>query len=547
MMPRKEGKEMGKGFTKIVKMALFIALFSLPFWPIPSSAQLQEAVMGRAFAVKQGGACWEVTPLAENKDAVSFYNYYNFEAHTGLERPDQSLLFLYRDMISKEVSLFVIHDAPGSGSGGKVIFSFQDLPLEATLMLKDDVANFFVPDTYLFNPPQAQAIWNWTGDHTDGLVISRLRTDELGVKIIPEFIRGIDKWNLLSVDRGIVNYIELDKGQPIIITINEPPVADFTYSPSRPELHMPVVFDASPSYDPDGEIVRYEWDFGDGVREVKKTPVHIYEEPGIHKVTLKVTDNCGRSTTIRKIVKPIEVSASRRIVIFPSFEMVPEIPFKVEVIMGINLDLNALGLREDLPKGWRVEKIEISPPEAKAKDPIKIVQVDGAPRIEGFWKDLKAGDTITVTYWVRIPSDYPKIDGDAVFIKGDVEGFAPRFEYPVAGDSKVRVVSTLSIEVVLSSLEPLEKDDPNTNKDLNVDPYCVEWVKDKVECYLITPEPPFTIDEWEVQQAEKFWQYEKPVPLTGGKIVDLKMLLRLYSYYGLQLSVIESLPKNDDG
>ena len=535
---------MNKKFRKILKIVLSIALISLPLWFMPSYAQVQEAVTGSAFAVKQGGACWEVTPLAEDKDAVSFYNYYNFEAHTGLERPNQSLLFLYRNMISKEVSLFIIHDAPKDGSGGRAIFSFKDLPLEAWLALKDDIADFFVQDTYYFNPPEAKATWNWTGDHTDGLVISGLRTDELGIKIVPEFIRGIDGWSLLSMERGRVDYIELDKNRPVTITINEPPVADFTYNPLRPELGKPVVFDASSSYDPDGAIVRYEWDFGDGTREVKKNPVHIYEEPGIHKVTLTVTDNCGRSTTIKKIVKPIEVSASRRIVIFPSFEMVPDIPFKVEVTMGINLDLNALGLREDLPKGWMVEKTEVSPPEVRVKDPLKVVEVNGVPRVEGFWKDLKAGDTITVTYWVRIPSDYPKIDGDAVFIKGDVEGFAPTFEYAVGGDSKVRVVSTLPIEVVISSLEPYE-DDP-TNNDINIDPYCVEWVKDQVECYLIAPEPPFTIDEWEIQQAEKFWWYERPVPLTGGQIIDLKMLLRLHSYYGLQLSVAEPLPNGDD-
>jgi len=527
-----------------MKIALLLLIASVTASPgsAPPFAQ-EEAVTGSAFAVKQGATCWEVTPLAADKDAVSFYDYYNFEAHTGLERPDQSLLFLYRDMITKEVSLFVIHDAPKDGSGGKAHFTFTGLPPGADPVLKDDVADLFVRDTYYFNPPEAEARWNWTGDHTDGLVIGGLRTDELAIKIFPEFISGIARWNLLSLERGRVDYIKLDKSQPVTITLNEPPVADFTYSPERPELGKPVIFDASPSYDPDGEIVRYEWDFGDGTREVKKTPVHIYEEPGVHKVTLTVTDNCGRSTTIREIVKPVEVSTARRIVIFPSHEMVPGIPFKVEVTMRVNLDLNALGLREDLPKGWQVEKTEVSPPEVKAKDPIKVVEVDGVPRVEAFWRDLKAGETITVGYWVRIPPDYPKVDDDAVYVKGDVEGFAPTFEYPVGGESKVRVVSTLPIEVVISSLEPYEEDDPPES---DVDPYCVEWVKDQVECYLIAPEPPFTVDEWEIEQAEKFWWYGKPVPLTGGQILDLKMLLRLHSYHGLQLSVAEPLPDGDD-
>ena len=530
--------------TKTIRTALFIALVMMPMGLVSSFAQ-EETAMGSVFAVKQGAVCWEITPLADDKTAEEFYNYYNFEAHTGLERPNQSLLFLYRDMISKEVSLFVIHDAPMDGSGGKARFTFAGLPSGADPVVKDDnPGGFCGKDTYLFDLPEAEVRWNWQREHTDGLVISGVRTDELEIRIFPEFISGIDRWNLLSVERGRVDYIKLDKFQPVTITLNEPPVADFTYSPERPELGKPMIFDASPSYDPDGTIVRYEWDFGDGTREVKKNPVHTYEEPGVHRVTLTVTDNCGRSTTIKKIVKPIEVSATRRIVIFPEFEMVPDIPFKVEVTLKVNLDLNALGLREDLPKGWQVEKTEVFPPEVVEKDPLKVVEIDGAPRVEGFWRGLGAGEVVTVTYWVRIPPDYPKIDDDAVFITGDVEGFAPTFEYPVGGDSKVRVVSILPIEVVISSLEPYEEDDPPG--EISVDPYCVEWVKDQVECYLIAPEPPFTVDEWEIQQAEKFWWYERPVPLTGGQILDLKMLLRLHSYYGLQLSVAEPLPNGDD-
>lgn len=534
-----------KKFTYVTRATFFIALIALSLLLVPTYAQLQETVTGTAFAVKQGGACWEITPLAEDRDAASFYDYYNFEAHTGLERSNRSLLFLYRNMLSKEISLFVIHDAPQDASGGRASFSFRGLPLEAKLRLRDDVVDHFMPDTYSFNPPQAEANWRWTGAHTDGLVISELRTDELELKVVPEFTRGIDGWNLLSKQRGTIDYIELDMNQPVTITTNGPPVADFTYSPLRPKIGKPTVFDASNSHDPDGTIVRYEWDLGDGTRELKRNPVHVYEDPGIHKVTLTVTDNCGRTATIKKIIKPIEVTATRRIVIFPSHEMVPSIPFRVEVTMSANLDLTALGLRDDLPKGWSVGKIEVQPPEVREKDPIKAVNIDGFYRIEGFWKDLAAGDTVTINYWVKIPADYPKIDGDAVYIKGDVEGFAPTFEYTVKGDSKVRVVSTLPIEPVVASLEPFEKDDPDGSS--NVDPYCMEWVKEQIECYRISPEPPFTVDEWEIEQAEKFWWHEKPVPLTGGQILDLKMLLRLHSYHGLKLSVAEPLPNGDDG
>lgn len=86
-----------------------------------------------------------------------------------------------------------------------------------------------------------------------------------------------------------------------ISNIDHPPTASFTYSPSAPEINEIITFDASASSDPDGEIARYEWDFGDGTytNETDPTTTHAYNETAIYTVTLTVIDNATATQKIK--------------------------------------------------------------------------------------------------------------------------------------------------------------------------------------------------------------------------------------------------------
>ncbi len=53
---------------------------------------------------------------------------------------------------------------------------------------------------------------------------------------------------------------------------------------------MTVVFDGGSSYDPDGQIVSYVWDFGDGDNSTEPNPIHTYNDAGTYTATLTVTD-----------------------------------------------------------------------------------------------------------------------------------------------------------------------------------------------------------------------------------------------------------------
>jgi PKD repeat protein len=74
-----------------------------------------------------------------------------------------------------------------------------------------------------------------------------------------------------------------------------PPVVIFTVSPKALILGEEAEFDAAESYDPDGEIVSFSWDFdGDGVYDYTSDKPYAkfkYTEADIYTVTLTVTDN----------------------------------------------------------------------------------------------------------------------------------------------------------------------------------------------------------------------------------------------------------------
>jgi len=75
-----------------------------------------------------------------------------------------------------------------------------------------------------------------------------------------------------------------------IVPPNEPPVA-VILGPSSAEVGDLVTFDGSASDDPDGTIVSYLWDFGDGNTSTTMESNNTYTLPGVYSVKLTVTDD----------------------------------------------------------------------------------------------------------------------------------------------------------------------------------------------------------------------------------------------------------------
>lgn len=87
------------------------------------------------------------------------------------------------------------------------------------------------------------------------------------------------------------------------IFADRPPTARCTLTPASPLVYEPVAFDASMSSDPDGRVVDFAWDFGDGVKASGMLVRHAFAAPGAYHVTLDIMDNgSGTDRAVQDLV-----------------------------------------------------------------------------------------------------------------------------------------------------------------------------------------------------------------------------------------------------
>lgn len=79
----------------------------------------------------------------------------------------------------------------------------------------------------------------------------------------------------------------------------------FTATPAYDYPPLDVTFDASASSSPNGPIVDYSWDFGDGATASGVIVTHTYNEKGVYDVTLEVRDSTGETGARTKSVEAL--------------------------------------------------------------------------------------------------------------------------------------------------------------------------------------------------------------------------------------------------
>ncbi len=85
---------------------------------------------------------------------------------------------------------------------------------------------------------------------------------------------------------------------------NKPPTARFTMRPESPRALETVLFDARGSFDPDGGVALFTWDFGDETTFTVNQPevLHFFRAVGDLIVNLTVTDDRGANGSAAKMV-----------------------------------------------------------------------------------------------------------------------------------------------------------------------------------------------------------------------------------------------------
>jgi 6-phosphogluconolactonase (cycloisomerase 2 family) len=123
------------------------------------------------------------------------------------------------------------------------------------------------------------------------------------------YVANLNSWNVTGFEIGADGRLREIDGSPfrtggrqpafqsIVIRPNQGPAASFVAYPAP--LGEVTRFDATASRDVDGQISRYDWDFGDGtvLRDGGPKPSHVYRSAGTFQVRLTVTDNENCSTT----------------------------------------------------------------------------------------------------------------------------------------------------------------------------------------------------------------------------------------------------------
>ncbi|MCK4720733.1 PKD domain-containing protein, partial [bacterium] len=161
------------------------------------------------------------------------------------------------------------------------------------------------------NGPIVEVLWDLNGNG--------LYYDPEDVQNQDQVIVNFDSPGLYNIGLKVIDAYGLSDELDVMLQINvgnypnQDPVAVASVNKNWAWTGQQLIFKGHQSYDPDGYIVSWDWDFdGDGifgdpyVGGSESKPHVVYDEPGEYLVNLRVTDNDGATDTL-DILIPISI------------------------------------------------------------------------------------------------------------------------------------------------------------------------------------------------------------------------------------------------
>lgn len=126
---------------------------------------------------------------------------------------------------------------------------------------------------------------------------------------------------------------------------NIAPTAQYSFTPQSGRAPLNVSFDASQSKDPDGSIVFYSWNFGDGTTANGKNVTHTFSSSGNYGITLTVLDNENTFTSVTKYLY-VDIPSQIPVAQIAANPVTGEIPLSVSFDASLSNDPDGGSLKE---------------------------------------------------------------------------------------------------------------------------------------------------------------------------------------------------------
>ncbi len=306
-----------------------------------------------------------------------------------------------------------------------------------------------------------------------------------------------------------------------IIVGNAAPVAGFVLRDPetmaeyvQPHLGVTAMLDASMSYDLDGDIELYRWDFdGDGIIDLEtefSDIEYVFQEPGEIVLSLTVVDDEGKVEEYSKTVDILPSVLAVRFIetCMPDDWTLPGSVVQVSIVLSVNTLLNGLSVSETIPSGWTFAEVD--------NDGATLRQ--NGQTMEWLFLEKFLDDGIDVQREIKYTlTSLATITDDLVQsnIHGIVGSSSPRVSLAISGDDRVTVTKVFPVPVVISRWDTL---------DAKLDPCLLELI---------------AFDQ--IQYAVSLWLSGDEVPSTGGATIGLLTMQDLIAYWLTASSVHDPL------